>query len=132
MFGSRSNVATNSFMGRLGRSRVVRFEYGPAEWAIHTQTGCRYALPDPSTLDRSAYSSATDYGLVAVYHDEAVAAVVVAGLGGRATEGCGRFLRDRWHQLAASRPGSRIVAAVLKFAPPVDPDRYEIAELLAA
>lgn len=132
MFGSRSNVATNSFMSRRSRSNIVRFEYGAAEWSIHTQTGHRYAISDPSKLDRDTYANATDYGIVAVYHDEDIAAVVVAGLGGRATEGCGLYLREHWHKFAASRRGSRIVAAVLKFTPPVDPGRCEIVEFLAS
>ena len=131
MFGSRSNVATNAFMARDGREDIVRFEYGD-EWVIRTKSGHRYALPDPSTLDRNAYANFTDYGVVAIYNYKDMTSIVVAGLGGRATEGCGLFLRDQWQELARQSRGSRVFATILKFAPPVDPGRYEIAEFIAA
>lgn len=127
--GSRSNAATNAFMRGPGRNDVVWFEYG-YEWAIHSRSGRRYALRDPSTLNRETYAASTDYGVVALYNELGSTSVVVAGLGGRATEGCGLFLRENWQDLAVRAKGARVFAAILKFAPPVDPSRYEIAEFV--
>jgi hypothetical protein len=124
LFGSRSNHALRSLMKESRLGELVTFEFG-REWAIVGQDGHRFSIPDPSKLDRAEYESTTDYGVVARVSDpEKRSVFLVAGLGGRATEGTGLFLRERWHDLQGQF-GNSDFAVVLEFPPPVDPKRFQ-------
>jgi hypothetical protein len=124
LFGSRSNHALQSLMKESGLGELVKFEFGD-EWAIVGQDSRRFSIPDPSRLDRKEYESSTDYGVVARVSDQGKHSVfLVAGLGGRATEGSGLFLRERWNKLQG-KFGDSDFAVVLEFSPPVDPRRFE-------
>jgi hypothetical protein len=124
LFGSRSNHALQSLMEESRLGELVKFEFGE-EWAIVGQDGRRFSISDPSKLDRLQYESSTDYGVVARVGDqERRSGFLVAGLGGRATEGSGLFLRQRWDELQG-KFGKSDFAVVLEFPPPVDPKRFE-------
>lgn len=124
LFGSRSNQALTSLMEEAHLAELVRFEFAE-EWAIVGQDGRRFSIRDPSTLDRSEYESSTDYGVVARLTSAKKRSVfLVAGLGGRATEGGGLFLRDSWQTLQ-KRFGNGDFAVVLQFPPPVNPKHFE-------
>lgn len=123
LFGSRSNHALQSLVEESRLSELVEFEFGD-EWAIVGQDSRRFSIPDPSRLDRAEYESLTDYAVVARVSDPKRRSVfLVAGLGGRATEGAGLFLRERWHELQG-KFGKSDFAVVLEFPPPVDPKRF--------
>jgi hypothetical protein len=124
LFGSRSNRALDSLTEQAHLDELVRFEFGE-EWVIIGQDGRRFSLRDPSTLNRNDYESSTDYGVVARLSDARKrSAFLVAGLGGRATEGSGLFLRESWQTLQ-KRFGNSDFAVVLEFPPPVNPKRFE-------
>lgn len=124
LFGSRSNHALRSLMEESQLGELVKFEFGE-EWAIVGQDGRRFSISDPSKLDRLRYENSTDYGVVARVSDQERRSVfLVAGLGGRATEGSGLFLRQRWDELQG-KFGNSDFAVVLEFPPPVDPNRFE-------
>lgn len=129
IFGSRSNDAFPTVVSKSRLSELVTFSFSD-EWTITTRGGVSYSLKDPSRLDRVAYTAATDYGVVAGLVDEGYPTVfIVAGLGGRATEGCGRFLRESWTELARRSEGKSF-AALLRFDPPVDPNDSEMVEFI--
>ncbi len=121
LFGSRSNRAAEWAVGPSALGRLFHFEYG-ARWSIRCAGGREFSLPDPSGLSRADYESQTDYGVIGRFRDGPGHAPVflVAGLGGRATEGCGLYLARRWKRLSDEFQG-RDFAVVLKFEPPVDP-----------
>jgi hypothetical protein len=124
LFGSRSNHALDAMMKEAHLSELVRFQFGH-EWVIIGQDGRRFSLVDPSTLNREQYQSSTDYGVVARVSDKNNRAVfLIAGLGGRATEGSGLFLRDSWQELQRQFEDNDF-AVILEFRPPVDPARFE-------
>jgi hypothetical protein len=124
LFGSRSNHALELIIKEGQLDGLVRFDFGD-EWTIVGQDERRFSIPDPSKLDREDYESLTDYGVIARVSDRKERSVfLVAGLGGRATEGGGLFLRENWRELQ-SRFGNSDFAVVLKFPPPVDPKRFE-------
>jgi len=129
IFGSRSNDAFPTVVSKSRLGELVTFSFSD-EWTIRTRNGGTYSLRDPSRLDRVVYTAATDYGVVAGLVDEGYPAVfIVAGLGGRATEGCGRFLRKSWTELATRSKGKSF-AALLRFDPPVDPNQLEMVEFI--
>lgn len=123
VFGSRSSPATTWVAEHLAKHKLFHFQFG-AQWEIHWHDGRVFALPDPSQLDRETYTNSTDYGVLARCTDPESSSVVfvVAGLGGRATEGCGRYFVDHWTDLKR-RFGRSDFAVLLRFDPPVCPDR---------
>lgn len=121
LFGSRSNEALSKESDLLQLERLVSFEFG-AEWSIVGQDERRFSIADPSKLSREDYEATTDYCVVArVRDDRGRPLFLIAGLGGRATEGGGKYLVDAWEKLHR-RFESRDFAVVLAFAPPVNPD----------
>ena len=131
LFGSRSNsaFAKASRYGRL--DRLVRFRFGD-RWTITGQNGHRYSIPDPSRLSRQEYESHTDYCVVARVRDRhALPVFLISGLGGRSTEGGGRFLAEHWKHLQGEF-GSQDFAVVLAFPPPVTPEVCSVIEKYAA
>ena len=122
VFGSRSNHALPWVEEKARLEDLVRFEFG-AEWAIIGQDGRRFAMRDPSTLNREDYTASTDYGVVARTTSPGGGSVfLLAGLGSRATEGAGLYLFENWRELQAQF-ADRDFAVVLKFKPPVDPKK---------
>jgi hypothetical protein len=123
LFGSRSNVLTQRVAETTELRRLFRFDFGPF-WKIEFG-GEVFAVPDPSQLDEDSYQLQTDYGLIARSFDSRQAAFILAGLGDRATEGCGYFLARNWHSLFERFHG-RDFALLLKFPPPADPRRFQL------
>jgi len=122
LFGSRSNCATQAALQNLHPS-LFQFEFTDT-WTIQCG-GQRFSLPDPSTMDPASYAATDDYGVVARVQPLLGAPVFfIAGLGGRATEGCGYYFRENWQELAA-KFGSADFAVVLRFPAPFDLARIE-------
>jgi hypothetical protein len=126
LFGSRSNVLTQRAAEASELRRLFRFDFGTL-WTIEFG-GAIFAIPDPSQLDENSYRLQTDYGLIVRYFDPAkhAAIFILAGLGDCATEGCGYFLARNWEALS-ERFHERDFALLLKFPPPTDPKRFQVA-----
>jgi len=74
-------------------------------------------------LSREEYAASTDYGVIARTTNSRLGSVfLIAGLGGRATEGGGLYVFEKWRELQ-SQFGDSDFAVVLQFDPPVDPKR---------
>ena len=126
LFGSKSNPTTPYLDSWFKADRAFEFEFDN-EWTVVWEHADRYSMPDPSRLERNDYESQTDYGIVArlTSGESGAAGFVVAGLGGRATEGCGIYLAENWKQLYA-RYGRSDFCVLLRFPPPINPARYEV------
>ena len=126
LFGSRSNEALKKTALRTRLDRLVKLSFG-LRWRITGQDGRDFSIPDPSKLPRDDYASHTDYAVVARVRDAAGRPIfLIAGLGGRATEGGGYFLLTQWEALHEEMGGDDF-AFVLSFPPPVAPKTFEIA-----
>jgi hypothetical protein len=123
LFGSRSNHSTQALLEQLPGS-IFRFEFS-TNWSIVCD-GKRFSLPDPTVLDSAYYAAVDDYGVVSRVRSAASAPVfVIAGLGGRATEGCGLYFREQWQELNL-RFGAQDFAVVLRFPAPFALRRVEV------
>jgi hypothetical protein len=125
LFGSRSNKVTRWATENLPTRKFFSFEFG-AHWKIKCEDGSVFSTPDPSKLAKGLYASQTDYGVVSrLSHPASGEQVfVIAGLGSRATEGCGYYFSQHWQQLFQGY-GENDFALVLKFKPPLDPRKCE-------
>ena len=126
LFGSKSNPVMPLFETWFGRECTFHFEFDD-DWTIVWEDSDRYSMPDPSRLGRDEYASQTDYGIVArlTSSKPRKAAFVLAGLGGRATEGCGIYLAKHWERLFA-KYGTCDFCVLLKFPPPINPTRSKV------
>jgi hypothetical protein len=124
VFGSRSNDALQWLLKRAKQPNLIDFKFD-ANWSIVGRDGKKFSIPDPSKLDRQSYMQSTDYGVVArlSIRNWEGSVFLVAGLGGRATEGCGIYLSKSWASLQ-NQFGPRDFAIVLAFDPPVQPDKF--------
>jgi hypothetical protein len=126
LFGSKSNPAMSLFETWFGSETAFNFEFDD-DWTIVWEHGDRYSMRDPSRLGRDEYSSQTDYGIVArlTSSKSRKTAFVLAGLGGRATEGCGIYLAKNWKRLF-DKYGKSDFCVLLKFSPPLDPTKSSV------
>lgn len=124
LFGSRSNPVTLWATTERAPHKFFQFDFGLA-WSIRCEDGGVFSTPDPSRLDDRGYRSHTDYGVVARFLDPEARTnfFVLAGLGSRATEGCGYFFVQNWRELAA-RFGAHDFAVILEFPAPVEPSNF--------
>jgi hypothetical protein len=126
LFGSKSNPATPFFRSWFGLNHGFDFEFN-REWTVVWEHADRFSIPDPSRLGRDEYEKQIDYGVVGrlTSGQSGAAAFVVAGLGGRATEGCGVYLAENWKRLH-EKYGRSDFCVLIRFAPPIDPQRFEV------
>jgi len=124
LFGSRSNVMTQELLQVSGQD-LVQFEFGP-DWKIKCN-GMEFSMPDPSQIiDLVQYENTTDYAVIAKLRStEGSPVFLIAGLGGRATEGAAQFFAKNWHDLAILA-GEENFAAVLQFDAPFQLDNCRI------
>jgi hypothetical protein len=124
LFGSRSNQAAEWVTGDSALGRFFRFKFG-RKWSIRAG-GQVFSLPAPNNLTREEYEHETDYGVIARCREPRGDSHVflIAGLGSRATEGCGYYLTREWKDLTR-RFKNKDFAVILKFSPPIDPRRAE-------
>lgn len=125
LFGSRSNRVTIWATEKLPESGLFKFKFGET-WQIICRDNSVYEMPDPSKLEPGAYANQTDYGVVGRLSmpENEESLFVIAGLGSRATEGCGHYFSHHWRELF-QRYGDNDFAVILKFSPPLDPKSYE-------
>ncbi len=120
LFGSRSNTATQLLVAGLDDCKL-RFEFGNI-WKIRC-AGQSFAIPDPSLTTPAVYEASDDYGVVAKIRSGANScSFIIAGLGGRATEGSAWHFCHNWKHLHQEFGGDNF-AVVLKFAAPFAIDR---------
>ena len=125
LFGSRSNKLTIWATENLPTNDFFKFSFGD-RWEIRCKDGSVYSIPDPSKLDRGQYTDETDYGVVSRLSipNSKERLFVIAGLGSRATEGCGYYFSNHWQELF-QRFGNNDFAVILKFTPPLTPENHE-------
>lgn len=125
LFGSRSNPLTQWALANRAPAGFLELKYDQ-NWTIRAQNGQSFSAPDPSQMNEHDYRSHPDYGVLARFFDPHAKRTffILAGLGGRATEGCGHYLAANWLSLSEEF-AERDFAAILKFAPPVEPSNYE-------
>lgn len=125
LFGSRSNQVTIWATEKLPESGFFKFNFGD-RWEIKCKDGTVYSILDPSKLEQGAYKNQTDYGVISRMKvpETGERLFVIAGLGSRATEGCGHYFSHHWRELF-QRFGNNDFAVILKFSPPLDPEKYE-------
>ena len=122
LFGSRSNAATRLLAAGLD-DKKVRFEFGE-NWAVSC-SGQTFAIPDPSRTEAGVYEASDDYGVITKIRVGASScAFIIAGLGGRATEGSAWHFCHNWKELHQEFGGDNFTV-VLKFAAPFAIDRAE-------
>src|SRR6185503_10406980 len=104
VFGSQSSEILRGVLELF--EPEFEFDYKPADapghWVIRDKkTGNCYAIQQPNDLDYDTYMKTTDYGVIQKFRDPVSGRVyfLIAGLGSRATEGCGYFLADHWSEL---------------------------------
>lgn len=120
VFGSRSSSVTPLLFEEFNAGRFFSFSFGPL-WTIRWRDGTEYSIPDPSKLRSDDYIRHADYAVLARLTSRKGGAIfLLAGLGSRATEGCGYFLTSAWQQLLQAH-GTDDFALVLEFQPPIDP-----------
>jgi hypothetical protein len=125
LFGSRSNPLTQWALANRAPAGFLELKYGPS-WTICARDGQSFSAPDPSQVNESDYRAHPDYGVLARFFDPhaEMSFFVLAGLGGRATEGCGHYLAANWLTLSEEF-AEEDFAVILKFSPPVEPGNYE-------
>jgi len=125
LFGSRSNNLTIWATENIPANKFFKFVFGDT-WEIQCENGKTYSMPDPSKLDRGQYTNQTDYGVISKLSvpgsEEHL--FVIAGLGSRATEGCGYYFSNHWQKLF-QRFGNNDFAVILKFSPPLAPEKHK-------
>ena len=121
VFGSRSNQVTLWATENLPVRKFFTFKFGE-KWEIICEDGQTFSMTDPSTLSHDSYETQTDYGVVSRISDplSGERVFVIAGLGSRATEGCGYYFAHHWKELF-QKYGENDFALILKFTPPLDP-----------
>lgn len=104
VFGSQSSTILRGVLELF--QPEFEFDYkpkdAPGHWVIRdTKFGNCYEIHEPHHLDYDEFEATTDYGVIQKFSDTESGRVyfLIAGLGSRATEGCGYFLRDHWSDL---------------------------------
>lgn len=119
LFGSKSNPSVAYVLREF--SKRFQFEYEPARkpdsWIFKdSETGKEYIVTAPNRLDLDQYQDTEDYGVIQKVRKAGDKRVffILAGLGSRATHGCGLYLEDHWEDLLKEH-GDRDFAVVLRF-----------------
>lgn len=125
VFGSRSNQVTMWATDKLPTGKFCKFEFDH-HWRIRCADGRVFSVSDPSKLETGAYLNQTDYGVISRLSvpGSGDRLFVIAGLGSRATEGCGYYFSRHWRQLF-EKYGENDFAMILQFSPPLDATKSE-------
>ena len=125
LFGSRSNQAVEWVTREAALGKFFQFQFGDI-WSIRCANSQIFNLPDPSKLNREEYEEQTDYGVIGRFYEKCSNSHIflVAGLGNRATEGCGYYLSKNWMELAQKFRDNDF-GVVLRFPPPINPKEFE-------
>jgi hypothetical protein len=97
LFGSRSNELVDAVQKEF--SKNFSFDFKPTEWRIiDKQFNKEYPVTAPHTLTMKDYHKRTDYGVIQKLSADQRTYFLLAGLGSRATRGCGAYLYSHWHE----------------------------------
>ncbi|MEP6949688.1 MAG: hypothetical protein ABI863_10460 [Ginsengibacter sp.] len=131
VFGSKSNQFTSELFVRAKNKKIFSLDFGDY-WTIHSnKSGVNYSLANPAEMSRQEYESSTDFGIIARFlpqDNDGKTIFIIAGLGSRATEGCGIYFVNNWRLINTKFGSNDIAAVVLKFPPPVDPKNHLVQE----
>jgi hypothetical protein len=133
LIGSRTNKATLWAADQKARGRFFHFDFGK-QWGIHCVGGKYFSIPNPANIDDETYATSTDYGVICRLSgtvsnapllsnsaDSIGSYFIVAGLGNRATEGCGYYLARNWEEIY-KKYGTDEFTLILEFPPPINPE----------
>ena len=122
LFGSRSNPAAQKLFEGLDETKV-QLKFGQ-NWEIRC-AGQTFSVPDPSVVDPGVYQMSDDFGIITRVRSGASGSLfVIAGLGGRATEGSAWYFCHHWQELH-SEFGDANFNVVLKFNAPFSVENGE-------
>jgi len=139
LFGSRSNeIVANVHKEHYPR---FQFDYGtrwPGRWSLEDLKDGRvepkvYSVTAPDSLGKRDYAKQEDYGIlqkVTVSSSKKVF-FIVAGLGSRATRGCGSWLARNWDMLE-QKYGAQDFGVVLHFPGGMTDDDAELIDCCQA
>lgn len=134
VFGSKSNIITRNILTNYSVQEPFTLAYGD-KWTIHSKrSGKDYSIDNPAKMSNTNYEAITDYGIISRYshvpgQDADKTTFVIAGLGSRATEGCGIYFANNWRQLNIKFKNKNIAAVILKFSP-IAAENYAVEEWL--
>ncbi len=122
LFGSRSNKIVASLLTNY--SERFRFDYGkkwPGKWSLEEVSAegnepVVHSVDAPSGLGKLEYAEREDFGIIEKIVDPPSNRVffIIAGLGSRATRGCGWWLAMNWGELVREF-GAQGFGIVLRF-----------------
>jgi hypothetical protein len=96
LFGSKSNEIADEI--RREFSSQFEFDYGE-EWILHDKTyDQKYRIKAPHRQSERPYVASPDYGVIQRFQADNRVYFILAGLGSRATEGCGYYLSHHWQE----------------------------------
>ena len=136
LFGSRSNSIVASLLENY--SPRFGFRYTNTEWFLDELDDKGHIIeptnkiPAPHSLGAKDYANQDDLGIIEKITDESGRVfLIIAGLGSRATRGCGRYLAAHWEDLV-TQFGAQDFGIMLRFPGGLSFDHAEQIELRAA
>jgi hypothetical protein len=97
LFGSKSNRLVPAVQKEF--QEKFEFNFSDREWTIKDKEyGYPYSVHAPDKLGMVAYRDRDDYGVIQKVRADDRVYFLLAGLGSRATQGCGWYLYRKWQQ----------------------------------
>jgi len=117
LFGSKSNSKVAYMLKNYSTS--FQFDYDPLDnpgcWMLKDlEMEIDYLLQSPNTSKRGEYDTSEDFGIIEKVVDDGKVFFLVAGLGDRATRGCGWYLYEKWKELF-DEFGNKSFRIILRF-----------------
>jgi len=125
LFGSKSNPKVSGVLNAFSKKLSFDYAAGPQKktWVLKDiEFGHEYSIEAPNKLGNK-YSETVDYGVIQKIKRDSKVFFLIAGLGSRATKGCGYYLLQNWPQHVAEDE----FAILLRFPASLD---YGIAEVI--
>jgi hypothetical protein len=117
LFGSRSNKLVATYLKQ--HSPRFDFRYGEDEWTLDELNEKKEVVKShkvvaPHLLGKRDYDEVDDFGIIERVTDQEHSRVyiIIAGLGSRATRGCGWYLARHWDELLKKAGGSDFGAVI--------------------
>ncbi len=102
-FGSKSNDEATSLLKNFSPSFRFYDQHPehPGKWVLEDLDSKKvYGIEDPSRLAHAEYRGRPDFGVIQkITRGAPYVLFVLSGLGDRATQGCGSYLRNNWEAL---------------------------------
>jgi len=119
LFGSKSHKLVQSLLEAYKPHFAIHYKHKefPGKWVLEdTHYRKAYTIIDPSTLRPYEFEKLNDFGIIEKIVDPQLGRVlfIIAGLGDRATEGCGWYLLRHWDEILSKHVTGRF-EIILKF-----------------